>query len=410
MRVQTEIGLLPEDWKVVRLEDVGSFSKGAGISRSEASSGRIPAVRYGEIYTDHDNYIKRFRSFISSEIAKQSRRMKKGCLLFAASGETKEDIGKAVAFIDDFEAYAGGDLIILNPKGDIVSLYLGYTLNSPVTVRQRAMQAQGDSVVHITTGAIQNIAIPLPPKPEQERIAAALTSIDSLIDNLERTIQKKKHIREGAMEELLSGKRRLPGFSGEWVEKKFEELYKFAKEGGTPSTSNPEFYNNASIPFAKIEDLNNHYLTKTENFINQNGIDHSSAWLVPTGSLLLSNGATLGEVTITAVPLATKQGILGVIVREQFSVEFLYYLLKTKDFKRKMEAITTHGTMDCAYLKDLKGIELYLPSDIHEQHAIADTLTALDDEIALLQAERDKYLQIRSGMMDDLLTGKIRLQ
>ena len=75
-----------------------------------------------------------------------------------------------------------------------------------------------------------------------------------------------------------------------------------------------------------------------------------------------------------------------------------------------MEAITTHGTMDCAYLKDLKGIELYLPSDIREQHAIADTLTALDDEIALLQAERDKYQQIRSGMMDDLLTGKIRLQ
>lgn len=389
MRIQTEIGLLPEDWKVVRLEDVGSFSKGAGISRSEASSGRIPAVRYGEIYTDHDNYIKRFRSFISSEIAKQSRRMKKGCLLFAASGETKEDIGKAVAFIDDFEAYAGGDLIILNPKGDIVSLYLGYTLNSPVTVRQRAMQAQGDSVVHITTGAIQNIAIPLPPKPEQERIAAALTSIDSLIDNLERTIQKKKHIREGAMEELLSGKRRLPGFSGEWVEKKLSDILQY-EQPGAYLVQDTKYYS-AGIPV----------LTVGKTFIL--GYTQENDGVFTNIPIIIFDDFTT-ESRYVNFEFKVKSSAVKMLhlVDDSYDLRFI---------SEKMKAINfTPYDHQRYWIGTYSQFRIMLPPTIHEQHAIADTLTALDDEIALLQAERDKYLQIRSGMMDDLLTGKIRLQ
>lgn len=392
MRIQTEIGLLPEDWKVVRLEDIGSFSKGAGISRSEASSGRIPAVRYGEIYTDHDNYIKSFRSFVSPEIAKQSRRMKKGCLLFAASGETKEDIGKAVAFIDDFEAYAGGDLIILNPKGDIVSLYLGYTLNSPTTVRQRAMQAQGDSVVHITTGAIQNIAIPLPPKPEQERIAAALTSIDSLIDNLERTIQKKKNVREGAMEELLSGKRRLPGFSGEWVEKSLDNLVK-VKKGQQKNAS--ELLDKGPYPV-----ING----------GQTASGYTTEYNTEEDTVTISEGGnSCGFVNYIRQRFWSGGHCYALYVKDKnLDNTFLYFMLKAGE--KDIMSLRVGSGLPNIQTKQLLELLFYLPSDIHEQHAIADTLTALDDEIALLQAERDKYQQIRSGMMDDLLTGKIRLQ
>lgn len=401
MRIQTEIGLLGN-----------TFTGLSGKTKVDFGHGDAQYITFLNVLT-HPTIDPTIFERVNVKPNEKQNLCKKGDLFFNTSSETPEEVGMCSCLnVNVPRLYLNSFCFGFRLKEDASadSQYLAYFFRGKEGRQIMTMLAQGATRYNLSKENFMRTSIELPPKPEQERIAAALTSIDSLIENLERTIQKKKHIREGAMEELLSGKRRLPGFSGEWVEKKFEELYKFAKEGGTPSTSNPEFYNNASIPFAKIEDLNNHYLTKTENFINQNGIDHSSAWLVPTGSLLLSNGATLGEVTITAVPLATKQGILGVIVREQFSVEFLYYLLKTKDFKRKMEAITTHGTMDCAYLKDLKGIELYLPSDIREQHAIADTLTALDDEVALLQAERDKYLQIRSGMMDDLLTGKIRLQ
>lgn len=399
----------------MRLEDVGSFSKGAGISRSEASSGRIPAVRYGEIYTDHDNYIKRFRSFISSEIAKQSRRMKKGCLLFAASGETKEDIGKAVAFIDDFEAYAGGDLIILNPKGDIVSLYLGYTLNSPVTVRQRAMQAQGDSVVHISTGAIQNIAIPLPPKPEQERIAAALTSIDSLIDNLERTIQKKKHIREGAMEELLSGKRRLPGFSGEWIEKKIGEIGYMVR--GVSYKPYQSFYLRTpqTTPLLRSNNIQDGKMVFTDVVYVMDMCIGKSQYM-EQGDLLIctANGSKslVGKSALYYSSITHTFGaFMGVLrCKDVRYAPFIYYVFQTLAYRHQIEDILAGSAINNLNAFEIEGLSFGIPADANEIFAIADTLTALDDEIALLQAERDKYQQIRSGMMDDLLTGKIRLQ
>ena len=112
----TEIGNLPSDWDVMSLSEIGRFSKGSGVTRDQSHSGDIPCVRYGELYTTHDNYIRSFSSFISAEVAKTATKLSKGDILFAGSGETKEEIGKAVAFVGDEEAYAGGDIIILMMK------------------------------------------------------------------------------------------------------------------------------------------------------------------------------------------------------------------------------------------------------------------------------------------------------
>ena len=107
---QTEAGIIPADWHAERLADIGRFSKGLGIKKDEFLSGTIPCIRYGEIYTHHNYVIKRFNSFISSEVAKTSQKLNMGDILFAGSGETKEEIGKAVAFTQQIEAYAGGNI------------------------------------------------------------------------------------------------------------------------------------------------------------------------------------------------------------------------------------------------------------------------------------------------------------
>ena len=132
----TEIGLLPEDWDVKSLSEIGVFSKGFGITRDQAQSGNIPCIRYGEIYTTHHNYIRRFCSYISQEITNTSTKLKTGDILFAGSGETKEEIGKAVAFVGREDAYAGGDIIILSPKINVSSLFLGFVLNNESSVKQ----------------------------------------------------------------------------------------------------------------------------------------------------------------------------------------------------------------------------------------------------------------------------------
>src|SRR5690606_3311011 len=92
---QTEVGLIPSDWEIKSLDEVGKFSKGSGVKKDESLSGDIPCIRYGEIYTKHSDYIKQFYSFISEEVSNTAKRLKKGDILFAGSGETKEEIGKS---------------------------------------------------------------------------------------------------------------------------------------------------------------------------------------------------------------------------------------------------------------------------------------------------------------------------
>ena len=388
--IKTELGLLPADWRIVTLADIGAFYKGAGISREDATTGTIPAVRYGEIYTTHNNYIYKCTSFISPKIAKTSKKIRKGYVMFTGSGETKEDIGKAAAFIHDYEAYAGGDLIILSPKKDYDSLYLGFILNSPPVVRQRASFAQGDSVVHITTDAIKQIRIPIPPtKEEQSRIATALYDIDTLIRNLDRTIEKKKNIRQGAMEQLLSGKKRLPGFKGDWERVEVGEICKRMKRGDILSASD---MNKGTIPViaAGIEPAG--YCDK----YNRN----------PMTISVSGSGANAGFVAFHKNRIfATDCFTIG--ASDEYDVEYIYYVLKMR--QKEIFKLQTGGAQPHVYPRDLSSLAVFYTRDVEEQRAIAATLTAMDDEIAVLQMERDKYANIRSGMMDDLLTGAKRI-
>ena len=133
----------------------------------------------------------------------------------------------------------------------------------------------------------------------------------------------------------------------------FHDLYEYAGEGGTPDTKERDYYEPQEIPFIKIENLYEKYLRSHSAHISEIGLRNSSAWLVPAQCVLLSNGATIGECTITTYPVCTKQGILGIVPSSQTSAEFLYLLFKSRCFKRKLRCITTKGTMDAVYLKDM---------------------------------------------------------
>lgn len=195
-------------WGVKRLGEIGVFFKGSGVKKEEALTGEIPCIRYGEIYTHHNNYIKKFNSFISFDIAKTATKIKKGDLLFAGSGETKMEIGKCVSFLDEHEAYAGGDIVIFRPL-NIDSLFMGYYCNTPLVVAQKSSKGQGDAVVHISSTALSEIEIPLPPLPEQTAIAAVLSDMDAEIAALEAQLEKTRAVKQGMMQELLTGRVRF---------------------------------------------------------------------------------------------------------------------------------------------------------------------------------------------------------
>ena len=207
----------PKDWKILPLSALGTFSKGKGILKDQVLESGLPCVRYGEIYTRHEYIIKEFHSFISKEVAEESQEIKKNVILFAGSGETLEEIGKAVAYIGSETAYAGGDVIILKLNAGIDPIYLSYALNSDFVNWQKRRFGQGHSVVHIYSSDLANLHVPCAPLPEQKKIAEILSLWDTAIEITEKLSAKKEPRsvgqlqiqKRGLMQVLLTGKKRV---------------------------------------------------------------------------------------------------------------------------------------------------------------------------------------------------------
>ena len=198
-----------EKWETYALGELGTFAKGKGISREESSTGTICAVRYGELYTKHQNYVKQYYSHISKEVASKALKVSYGDILFAASGETKEEIGKCAAIVDRNEIYAGGDIIVLRPNRPLDPIFIGALLNMPEAFAQRAEKGQGDAIVHIHADALSCISIIIPSFEEQSVIAETLFDADCEISALENKLLCIRQIKHGMMQQLLTGKSRL---------------------------------------------------------------------------------------------------------------------------------------------------------------------------------------------------------
>lgn len=181
----------------------------------------------------------------------------------------------------------------------------------------------------------------------------------------------------------------------------FNQMYIQAGEGGTPSTSVGQYYLNGTIPFVKIDDLSSKYLVKNKDFINDLGLSKSSAWLIPSNSVIYSNGATIGAISINTYPVSTKQGILGVVPAADANTEYLYYLMCSRYFSEQVQRIIAEGTMKTAYLKDMNKIQCPLPS-LREQKRIVAGLSALSSKLESELAALLSYESIKRYLLINL--------
>ncbi len=241
----------------------------------------------------------------------------------------------------------------------------------------------------VTGKQLSNIKIWLPEKYEEiYKVSNLLYEINQRIDTQKKIIEDFK---------LLIKVINDNHFNDIEPYMNFKKLYLKAKEGGTPDTKKKEYYFNGNIPFIKIDDLNEKYITKNDTFINAEGLNNSSAWIIPSNSVIYSNGATIGEVAINIYPISTKQGILGIVPNESIKSEYLYYLLKSKYFRKQITRITTKGTMEAAYLKDIDNIKCPIEAinDQKKYVQIMNYLTeCLDNEkkILSLYKKQKQYL------------------
>jgi len=402
---KSEIGVIPVDWEVKQLSTIGKFTKGQGIRKEEATIGEIPCIRYGELYTSHNDYIKEYFSFISKETAKTARRLKPGDILFAGSGETKEEIGKCAAFIDNIEAYAGGDIVILSPV-DVSPVFLGYLLNAQKIQKQKASKGQGDAIVHISANQLGSIQIPLPPtKSEQTAIATALSDTDALIDNLEKLIAKKRNIKQGVMQELLKPK-------SNWKRKRLGETCeifgRIGFRGYTIQDIVPEYEGAISLSPSNILDGELNFNKCT--FISWKKYEESPEIKLKVGDIVLVKTASIGKTALVkSLPGKTTLNP-QIVVLKNISVNniFLSYLMGYKYIQDQIKEKVVGGVVPTLSQEQIAGFQIFLPSR-EEQDYIAYFLSLIDNDIETIKRKLNKYKMIKQGMMQSLLTGKIRL-
>ena len=204
------LGDVPEHWKAVQLGRIGSFSKGSGGTKDDEVPKGIPCIRYGDLYTTHKFFIDQTRSFIRDEKLEQYTPIKRGDVLFPASGETIEEIGKSAVNLLDAPVYCGSDLIIFRPSVPMDPKFSGYVLDTPISQDQKSRMGRGVSIMHVYSNQLKYLWLGLPPVDEQEAIAEHIdrvtSAIDTAIDRARRQIELMEEYRIRLIADVVTGK------------------------------------------------------------------------------------------------------------------------------------------------------------------------------------------------------------
>jgi type I restriction enzyme, S subunit len=400
---QTEVGVIPEDWGVSKVGAEFEIQLGKMLD-AEKNTG-LPKPYLGNKAVQWNRIdISDLQTMAMSRSDLERFRLRHGDLLVCEGGE----VGRAAIWEAPIEeCYYQKALHRLRPLRGFNPRLMLALLQYWTDHGKLADYVSQTSIAHLTREKFIEVPMPVPTPDEQHAITTVLSDVDALIALLDRLIAKKRDIKQATMQQLLTGKTRLPGFNEEWKVRKLGEIADIVS-GGTPSTTVAKFWR-GNIKWCTPTDItrtSGKYLTDTEKHISEAGLKYSSANLLPIGSLLLCSRATIGEVKIAASIVCTNQGFKSLICSKDVCNEFLYYVILT--IKPKLVEKAIGSTFLEISKKDTASLEIALPS-LPEQQAIATVLSDMDAEIAALEQKRDKTRALKQGMMQELLTGKTRL-
>ena len=376
---------LPKGWRKIKLGDVSKFSKGNGITKDEVIAEGVPCVRYGELYTKHHFKINDFYSFISDKNPGKYKLIKNNDLLFAGSGETREEIGKCASFNHSTAAYAGGDVIVcsIDPKvlcADIASYYL-----NTIGRRQLNKLGQGDSIVHIYSRYLENVEILVPPLPEQKAIASLIQTWDTAIEKMEDLIIARQKRFEWLRTRLTIPQNHWKSSiiqnsfelgRGRVISKKYME-----EHSGKYPVFSSQTSNNGELGKVATYDFEGDYLTWTTDGAN------AGAVFFRTGKFNCTNVC----------------GTAKAKDEHELSAEFISYYLQGKT-KKYVSYVGNPKLMNNVFAS----IPIHFPS-LTEQKSIIITLNTAQREILLSELLSKQYRIQKRGLMHKLLTGKLKV-
>jgi len=390
---RTEIGVIPEDWKVLPIGKICTLHNGRAYALHEWETMGVPVIRLQNITGGSDYYY-------SNLILSEQKYCDCGDLLYMWSATFGPYIWKGGKAIYHYHIWK------VSPNNEITDqLFLYYKLGE-ITEGMKKRASNGGTMLHITKESMESRLLLLPPLPEQHAIAAALSDADGLIGALDALIAKKRDMKQAAMQQLLTGRTRLPGFEGEWGN---YPLNAFVRNFIVPMRDKPKKFT-GDIPWCRIEDFDGIYLndSKSGQYVDKEIIQEMNLKVYPKGTLLVSCSADLGRCTIVSRPLVSNQTFIGLEMDDSISNCLFFYYYMTSQSMR-LNNLSSGTTISYLSREQFEEFEVQIPSDYEEQTAIATVLSDMDAEIAALKRRRDKVKEIKQGMMQQLLTGKVRL-
>lgn len=405
---QTEIGLIPNEWKIESIGNICQINGRIGfrgytvndiVSSDKGAITISPSnIQDGKTLFDKCTYLSWHKYYESPEI-----KIYNGDILLVKTGST---VGKTALVKNLKEKATLNPQLVVLKKINIDNIYLSYVSSYKLFQDQIQKTVVGGAIPTLSQKQVAGFTFPIPKKyEEQKAIATALSDVDELITTLTTLIAKKEDIKTATMQQLLTGKKRLDGFSGEWEEKKLGDIVDVVS-GGTPSTTIAGYWNGTIDWYTPTEVGKDKYISQSNRKLTEEGFQNSSAKILPIGTILFTSRAGIGDTSILMSEGCTNQGFQSLVVKKNIDNEFVYYLISTLTNKFLQNA--SGSTFLEISPNQVRLIDITIPK-YQEQQAIATILSDIDKELEILKTKLEKTKAIKTGMMQELLTGKTRL-
>lgn len=379
---KTSFGIFPCDWeKSKTLKDLGKFGKGRGIPGNKLISEGVPCVGYGDIYMKYNYHFEKAQSFVDENTAAESQKIRKGTLLFTATGETAEEIGKCVCYNGEEDIYAGGDIITFIPDR-INSMFIAYQQYQNYALRQKASFGQGHSVVHIQKDRLEKLHIAYPQSSqEQSRIAEILMQWDKAIELQEKYIKQLELRKKALMQRLLTPKEG-------WKDVKIDEIFEITRGQVLP-----------------VSECNDEYLYPVYSSQTANGglMGYYNKYLFENAITWTTDGANAGNVNYRKGKFYCTN-VCGVLINNEGYANYCIAYLLNLVTEKYVSFVGNPKLMNNV----MANITINIPP-IEEQKIVSKIMELLDGEIVLHTQKLDKIIEQRKALQQYLLTGIVRV-
>jgi len=407
---QTELGKIPEDWAVKPLAELFGFQNGVNADKSAYGHG-VRFINVLEVIT----HFAITESQIPGKITLPAQAIKtfavhRGDVLFNRTSETQEEVGLTSVYMGTQPVVFGGFVIRARPRDDSMAPgFTAYALRSPIVRSQIIGLGQGVVRANIGQRDLSRVRVPLPTKAEQEAIAEALGDADALIESLDQLLAKKRQIKQGAMQELLTGKKRLPGFTGAWDAVNLDSV--IDRITGVWGASEPTPEHPRCVEVIRAGDISQEgrLAGSAQRFLSVPEFTRTSCRF--DDIVMTTSGNGLGKTWwCDGRSNVTASNFVRILrpVQRKSTGRYLSYVLRSEAGLKQLQEHTATSAYPNLRPSFFLAAWISLPP-ISEQREIAVVLSDVDAEVAALEAKLDKARLIKQGMMQELLTGRIRL-